>query len=135
MFRSVLEGIAMTMKNHARAMCDEMGVPLTKMVVSGGGSNGDLFMQILSDVFGVPAHRNMVNGAAGLGAAICVALGLGVYKDRQDAVNHMVHKRDTFMHQKKNTELYHKINTQVYQQIVRTTDDLLIKSHQIFNPG
>lgn len=113
-------------------MCDEMGVPLTKMVVSGGGSNGDLFMQIFADVFGVPARRNMVNGSASLGAAICVALGLGVYKDRQEAVDQMVHKRDTFMPIKKNRELYRKINTQVYQQIVRATDDLLIKSHEIF---
>jgi len=132
MFRSVLEGIAMTIKNHAQSMCDEMGVPLTKMVVSGGGSNGDLFMQIFADVFGVPARRNMVNGSASLGAAICVALGLGVYKDRQEAVDQMVHKRDTFMPIKKNRELYRKINTQVYQQIVRATDDLLIKSHEIF---
>ena len=121
------------MKNHAQAMCDEMGVPLTKMVVSGGGSNGDLFMQILADVFGVPARRNLVNGSASLGAAICAALALGVYKDRRDAVDHMVHKRDTFKPRKENTQLYHKMNTQVYQQIVPATDDLLMKSHKIIS--
>ncbi len=61
MFRSVMEGIAMTMKNNAQAMCDELGIDLTNIVVSGGGSNGELFMQIFADVFGVPAHRNVVN--------------------------------------------------------------------------
>ncbi|MCF7914670.1 MAG: sugar kinase, partial [Spirochaetaceae bacterium] len=76
MFRSVLEGIAFTMKNHAQAMCDERGVDLTSLVVSGGGSNGELFMQIFADVFGVPAHRNVVNESASMGAAICAALAL-----------------------------------------------------------
>lgn len=131
MFRSVLEGIAMTMKNHAQAMCDEMGVSPANLVVSGGGSNGDLFMQIFSDVFGVPAHRNVINGSASLGAAICVALALDIYKNRQEAVEQMVHRKDTFIPDKRQSDLYHKINTEVYQHFARTTDDLLLKSHQI----
>ena len=133
MFRSVLEGIAMTMKNNARAMCDEMGAPLTPIVVSGGGSNGELFMQIFADVFGVPAHRNVVNSSAGLGAAICTALALGIYKDKQDAIDNMVRRRDTFIPVKENVERYNRINSEVYQHIVPATDNLLLKSHRIFN--
>jgi len=133
MFRSVLEGIAMTMKNNAQAMCDEMGVPLTNIVLSGGGSNGDLFMQIFADVFGVPAHRNVVNGSAGLGAAICATLALGIYKDRQEAIDNMVRRKDTFTPVKENVECYNRINTEVYQHIVTATDNLLLKSHQIFS--
>ncbi|WP_022666504.1 FGGY-family carbohydrate kinase [Desulfospira joergensenii] len=133
MFRSVLEGIALTMKNHAQAMCDEMGVELTHIVVSGGGSNGDLFMQIFADVFGVPARRNVVNGSASMGAAICTALALGIYKDRQEAIDNMVCQRDTFQPVKENVELYHKINKEVYQHIVPATDDLLKRSHGIFS--
>jgi len=133
MFRSVLEGIAMTMKNNAWAMCDEMGVPLTNIVVSGGGSNGELFMQIFADVFGVPAHRNVVNSSAGLGAAICVALALGIYTDRQEAIDNMVRLRDTFMPVKENVKRYNRINTEVYQHIVPATDNLLLKSHHILS--
>jgi sugar (pentulose or hexulose) kinase len=133
MFRSVLEGIAMTMKNNAQAMCDEIGMPLTSIVVSGGGSNGELFMQIFADVFGVPAHRNVVNGSASMGAAICAALALGIYKDRQAAVDNMVRRRDTFMPVKENAARYEQINTEVYQYIVTATDSLLQKSHRIFH--
>lgn len=131
MFRSVLEGIAMTMKNHAQAMCDERGVELTNIVVSGGGSNGELFMQIFSDVFGVPAHRNVVNGSASMGAAICAALALGVYNDRQEAIDHMVRRRDTFYPIKENVSLYKEINEKVYSKIVDYTDELLKISHGI----
>lgn len=133
MFRSVLEGIAYTMKNNAQAMCDERGVELTNLVVSGGGSNGELFMQIFADVFGVPAHRNVVNGSASMGAAICTALALGVYSSRQEAIDHMVRRRDTFMPKEENVRLYDEINRKVYSKITSYTDELLKISHGIFH--
>ena len=132
MFRSVMEGIAMTMKNNAQAMCDGLGIELSKIVVSGGGSNGDLFMQIFADVFGVPAHRNMVNGSAGMGAAICTALALGVYPNRQEAIENMVKIRDTFLPVAENVQLYKEINENVYRHLADHNDDLLKKSHDIF---
>ncbi|NCC77250.1 MAG: sugar kinase, partial [Clostridia bacterium] len=132
LFRSVMEGIAMTMKNHAQAMCDELGIELSQIVVSGGGSNGNLFMQIFADVFGVPAHRNIVNGSASMGAAICTALALGVYKDRQEAIENMVQIRDTFQPIDENVRLYQAINEQVYRHLAEQTEDLLKKSHEIF---
>ncbi len=135
MFRSVLEGIALTMKNNTQAMCDEMGAELTRIIVSGGGSNGELFMQIFADVFGVPAYRNVVNGSASLGAAICTALALGIYDNRQEAVAHMVRLRDTFTPIRKNVDLYRRINKEVYQHIIQETDDLLKRSHRIFHPN
>lgn len=132
MFRSILEGIAFTMKNYAQAMCDECGIALSNIIVSGGGSNGELFMQIFADVFGVPARRNVVNGSASMGAAICTALALGVYKDRQEAIEHMVKRRDTFMPIEKSVKLYKEINENVYKHITSYTDELLKKSHAIF---
>ena len=132
MFRSVLEGIAMTMKNHAQAMCDERGVEPTKLIVSGGGSNGDLFMQIFADVFGVPACRNEVNGSASMGAAICAALALGVYKDRAEAIDTMVRSRDVFEPISDNVVLYNKINETVYRHLAEQTVALLKASHAIF---
>jgi sugar (pentulose or hexulose) kinase len=133
MFRSVLEGIAFTMKNNAQVMCDEIGIKLSNIIVSGGGSNGELFMQIFTDVFGVPAHRNVVNGSASMGAAICVTLALGVYDNRQEAIKNMVRRRDTFTPIPANVELYKEINETVYKNITRYTDELLAKSHAVFN--
>lgn len=132
MFRSMLEGIAFTMKNYAQAMCDERGIELSNIVVSGGGSNGELFMQIFADVFGVPAHRNVVNGSASMGAAICTALALGIYKEREEAIEHMVKRRDTFMPIYENVKLYKEMNENVYMHITSYTDELLKKSHEIF---
>ena len=131
MFRSVMEGIAMTMRNNAQAMCDELGVELTGVVVSGGGSNGELFMQIMADVFGVPATRNVVNGSASMGAAICAALALGIYPTREEAILHMVKARDTFTPIQEHVDIYREINENVYRHIADTTDALLRKSYDI----
>lgn len=133
MFRSVLEGIALTMKNNAQAMCDERGVQPTRIIVSGGGSNGDLFMQIFADVFGVPAYRNEVNGSASMGAAICTALALNIYTDRQEAIENMVRRKDTFEPVPENVELYRRINEDVYQHLAAETEGLLKRSHKIFH--
>lgn len=132
MYRSVLEGIAMTMKNHAQAMCDERGTDLEKIIISGGGANGDLFMQIFADVFGVAAHRNEITGSAGLGAAICATLALGIYPDRNTAIEKMVRKKEVFNAKPENVALYREMNDSVYKHLSANIDNVLRKSHDIF---
>src|SRR5260370_17321534 len=80
-YRSLLEGIALTMANNTAAMEQALGHRLSPVLVSGGGSRSDLMMQIVADVFGRPARRTTVNDAAGLGAAVCAAVAHGVYPD------------------------------------------------------
>ena len=131
-YRSIMEGIALTMKNRMDEMCGELGMTLDNIIVSGGGSNSDLFMRIFSDVFGLPASRNVVNGAAAVGSAICAAVAVGVYADFDEAVRHMVRIRDTFRPHSENTGLYRKMNG-VYRDIAKTTDPILMRSYQIFD--
>jgi len=133
MYRSILEAIVLTMKNHMDTMCAELNVTLDRIIVSGGGSSSDLFMQIFADVFGVPAVRNVVNGAAGLGSAICVAVATGVYDTFDAAMEQMVRVRDIFYPDEANTSIYTEMNQTVYQQITRATDDILVKAYPIFS--
>ncbi|WP_066371094.1 FGGY-family carbohydrate kinase [Neobacillus fumarioli] len=132
-YRSILEAIALTMKNHTDAMCSELNVKLDKITVSGGGSNSDLMMQIFADVFGVPAERNIVNGSASLGSAICVAVAVGPYESYEAAIQKMVLVRDTFQPDKANHMLYKRMNEEVYKLITEHTDELVKKSYPIFN--
>ena len=133
MYRSILESIALTMKNHCLAMCRERGLPLARIIVTGGGSNGDLFMRIFADVFGLPAHRTEVNGAVGLGSAICAAVGVGVYTNFDQAAAKMIRQRDVFQPESGNTKLYDQMNERVYQHITRHTDEVLKMSYPIFH--
>jgi len=133
MYRSILEAIVLTMKNHMDAMCAELEITLDRIIVSGGGSSGDLFMQIFADVFGMPAVRNVVNGAAGLGSAICAAVATDVYDTFDTAIERMVRVKDTFYPHVENTSIYAEMNQKVYQQITSATDDILEKAYPIFS--
>ncbi|MGL4607458.1 MAG: FGGY-family carbohydrate kinase [Eubacteriaceae bacterium] len=132
MYRSILEGIAMTMKANVDEMCKERQMNLEEIIISGGGSNSELFMQIFADTFGIPAKRNVVNGAAGLGAAICAAVAVGAYPDFDSAVEKMVKVKDVFEPDLKNHEMYKKL-TEIHKQITTYTDPILEKTYEIFS--
>ena len=95
-YRSILEGIALTMRRHSTSMAQALGREFPELIVSGGGSRSDLVMQIFADVFGRPVRRTRMSDAAGLGAAICAAVGSGVHPDWDSAVKAMVTTADVF---------------------------------------
>ena len=131
-YRSILEAVAMTMKGHVSDMCNEVGTTIEKLIITGGGSNSDLFMQIFADVFNIPVVRNEVNGAAGLGSAICAAVAANVYDSFESAVEHMVRIKDTFTPIAENAEISSKM-IPVYSEITKYTDPILKKSYEIFD--
>ena len=90
LYRSILEGIALAMVNNTAAMEHALGRRLSPVLVFGGRSRSDLMMQIVADVYGRPARRTAVNDAAGLGAAICAAVGHGIYPGWDQATAAMV---------------------------------------------
>ena len=89
LYRSVLEGIVLTMRGHTEAMEHALGRPRGRLLVSGGGSRSDLMSQIVADVFGRQVERARVADAAGLGAAICAAVGHGTHDGFEAAVKAM----------------------------------------------
>ena len=122
-YRSILEGIALTMANNTAAMEQALGRRLSPVLVSGGGSRSDLMMQIVADVFDRPARRTTVNDAAGLGAAICAAVGHGIYPDWDQATAAMVTAGDEFAPDARAARAYQKIN-KVYAGLTTFTDPL-----------
>jgi xylulokinase len=122
-YRSILEGIALTMANNAAAMERGLGRRLSPVLVSGGGSRSDLMMQIAADVFDRPARRTAVNDAAGLGAAICAAVGHGIYPDWDQATAAMVTAGDAFAPDPRAARAYQQIN-KVYAALPAFTDPL-----------
>ncbi len=131
-YRSIMEGIAMTMKIHADGMVSEIETIPNKIIVSGGGSNSDLFMQIISDIFGIPSVRNEVNGCASLGAAINAAIGCGEYENFAIACENMVRQKDIFEPNMDNHKMYNTIINEVYNDLFTQNDELLKKLYTIF---
>jgi xylulokinase len=122
-YRSLLEGIALTMANNTAAMEQALGSRLSPVLVSGGGSRSDLMMQIVADVFDRPAGRTAVADAAGLGAAICAAVGHGIYPDWDQASAAMVGVAGQFTPDTRAAHAYQQVNT-VYAGLTAFTDPL-----------
>ncbi|MEU1412069.1 FGGY-family carbohydrate kinase [Streptomyces sp. NPDC005731] len=130
-YRSILEALALTVHGHATTMAAELGTDYRQTIVSGGGSHSDLMMQIFADVFGVPAHRAAVNNAAGLGAAICAAVGVGLHATFEDAVDAMVGPGSVFRPDADNHLLYRQMH-EVRRDILTQTDPLYRASYRLF---
>lgn len=132
MYRSILESIAMSMKINVDDMYQELNQKPKRVIVSGGGSNSPLFMQIFADVFGVPSVRNVVNNAAGLGAAIDAAVGVGVYPNYDAAMDAMVGIRDSFTPNEENTRVYDRLINGVYRDLRKYADPVNQKIYEQF---
>lgn len=125
MYRSLMEGMAFTLKNHMQPMLNELGIDLDKIIVSGGGARSDLFLQIFADCFAVPVERKEMTDAAALGSAICAGVAAGLFADFEAAARKMVTTSRTFSVSKANHELYEKLNSQVYAQLTGALDTQL----------
>lgn len=132
MYRSILESIAMTMHISMSNMFEEIGTKPKRLIVSGGGSKSPLFMQIFADVFGMTSVRNDVTDAAGVGAAICAAVGVGAYPDHKTAVENMVRIRDSFAPNLENTKVYADIETNIYRNIKTHSDPINQEIYKLF---
>jgi sugar (pentulose or hexulose) kinase len=124
-YRSILEGIAFTVKNHMDKMNQELGSPLKQLIISGGGANSDVFMQIFADIFGVPTRRNKVKGSAAIGCVINAGMAVGAFSSYEEAVAKMVHTDDEFYPSLENTRFYDRLNDQVYRHVNPHFDPIL----------
>lgn len=109
-YRSLLEAIALTMREHTTAMDEALGrTGWQRLIVSGGGSRSDVVMQILADVFDRPAVRPHNSDAAGIGAAICAAVGSGLHPGWDEARDAMVRDGTEFRPDPATVERYREI--------------------------
>ena len=124
-YRSILEGIAFTVKNHVDKMTQELKTPLKHLIISGGGANSDLMMQIFADIFGVSTSRNQVKSSASIGCVISAGMAVGAFNSHEEAVEKMVRKADEFIPNLKNTEFYDQLNDRVYKHVNQHFDPIL----------
>ncbi|MEV8317684.1 FGGY-family carbohydrate kinase [Streptomyces sp. NPDC059900] len=130
-YRSILEALAMTIHDTAAGMAAELGTGYDEVIVSGGGSRSDLMMQIHADVHGIPARRAEASSAAGLGSAICAAVGLGTYADFDEAIDAMVRPGENFLPDPARHALYRRLET-VYRDVRDHTDAIYRRTYDIF---
>ena len=73
-YRALLEGVAYALRDSY----EHAPIPLTRLVISGGGSRCALWRQIIADVFGRPLS-SVPNGDNALGTAYLAGVALGMF--------------------------------------------------------
>lgn len=115
LYRAIVEGIAHALYGAGRRLENRNGVPIERLRVAGGGSRSDAVMQITADVFGRAAERPHVTEAGGLGAAINVAVGMGLHPGYETAVAKMTRVDARFEPDLASHRLYRRIHDDVYR--------------------
>jgi sugar (pentulose or hexulose) kinase len=125
MFRALLEGIMIQIKIGSNNICENLGMPINELYVGGGGSKSAAASQIIADIFNVPVHRGKESENCSLGAAMCGAVGAGIYAGLPDAVEKMVKKYDEFHPNGKNHDFYNALSEKVIQKLYPAMADVL----------
>lgn len=116
-YRAILEGLAYALREGKERIERRSGVPITELRVCGGGSQSDEALQITADVFNLPTARPHVYEASGLGAAIDVAVGLGLHRDFATAVKEMTRIGHTFTPDPRTRDIYEGLYQRVYRRM------------------
>jgi xylulokinase len=86
LFRSLLEGVAMSIRQAAEGMTACKGVsPIKRIRVIGGSTRNDLWMKIKASVYGRPLELTSLTEGTCLSAAMLGGLGAGVFSSLKDA--------------------------------------------------
>ncbi len=84
--RSAMEGVAYSLQ-HNLEVAKNAGATVKELLSVGGAANSSLWMQIKSDITGLPMAVPYSDTATTLGAAILAGVGVGLYNSFEEAVH------------------------------------------------
>ena len=89
MVRAIMEGVAYSLRHNLEVAC-QAGASVGAMRAMGGAANSLIWTQIKSDVTGKPIEVPASDTATTLGAALLAGVGVGIYRDFDEAVGETV---------------------------------------------
>ncbi|MGH8434077.1 MAG: FGGY-family carbohydrate kinase [Pseudomonas sp.] len=119
LYRAILEGLAYALRQGKEQIEKRSGSQITRLRVSGGGSQSDAAMQLTADIFGLPAERPHIYETSGLGAAIDCAVGLGLHPDFPTAIAAMTRVGQVFQPNPQAQQIYQRLYKEVYQRMYK----------------
>jgi xylulokinase len=105
--RAVMEGITFEMKDNFEAQ-KKAGVNIKEVRLTGGATKSKLWNQMQADIYGVPVKLLQTSETGCLGAAIYAGIGAGLFKTYNEAVEKVVHVKETYTPNPANFAAYEK---------------------------
>jgi xylulokinase len=88
--RAVMEGVAFSQRDSFTIFA-ELGVPVNKVRVTGGGARSKLWKQIQADVYGHAVETIAADEGGAYGAALLAGVGTGIWPSVDEACDKYVH--------------------------------------------
>lgn len=117
LYRAIVEGLVYGLRAGAEQIQRRTGKKIRRIVVGGGGSQSDAAMQITADVFGLSAERPQVYETSALGAAMNLAVGLGLHADHATAMRAMTRTGHRFDPDPAAHRVYDALYREVYRAL------------------
>lgn len=116
-YRAIIEGLAFALREGMDTIVKKTHKKPTKIIVSGGGSRSDIFVQIIADVMGIDCYKSHTSESSTLGGAMSGFMALGVFQDEKEAVQHMVKEGEVVHPNWKHHKIYDKLYHSVYKHM------------------
>ena len=126
--RAAMEGTAYALK-HNLDVAEEAGAKVEVLRAMGGSANSLLWTQIKSDITGKPIVVPSSDTATTLGAVILAGVGIGMYKDFDEAVKLTVEDKRSHEPNDENRKVYDR-NYETYIELYKQLKDVMAKNHE-----
>lgn len=126
MIRSAMEGVAYSLE-HNLQIAESTGAEVKELRAMGGSANSRLWTQIKSDITGKPIVVPSSDTATTLGAVILAGVGVGMYKDFEEAVELTVKVTRKHEPDMENHKIYKK-QFQTYQELYEQLKGIMKKT-------
>jgi len=105
-------------------MLKTLGIDTTYFVATGGGSKSDFWLQIKTDIFGVPFERCATSESSVLGDVMIAAKAIGIVSTYEEAVKVFVKPGKIFEPNPRNHAFYQE-KYEYYKQLYPAVKDIL----------
>lgn len=122
--RSIMEGIVFSLKDSMNLLEEITGSTSDRIIASGGGARGDLFLQMEADIFDKPVYTTKDAEQSCIGAAITAAVGTGYFKNYEEACEKVVRFSDRPVEPvKEHVKIYEELFP-IYHRLYRQNKEL-----------
>jgi xylulokinase len=129
MLRAIIEGLDYQVLDIVTALKNGLGIVPDRLVVVGGATRNPFWMQNKADIAGLPIDVPEVEESTPLGAAILAGIGIGLYKNEQDAFERVYKPGKTYQPDPQLAPKYAEWY-QIYKQLYPVLKSV---NHQIYD--
>ena len=127
--RAALEGVGYSLK-HNLDTAEQAGAVVEELLAVGGAANSGLWTQMKADITGKPVKVPTSDAATTLGAALLAGVGVGFYRDFEEAVGSTVKITREYQPNSETQPVYRQ-GYQRYLELYRRLEPMMKEVHDV----